>query len=455
MKNILLVNPWICDFAVYDLWIKPVGLLRIASLLKANGYNISYLDFLNRHHPKISKLIRNDDFGCGKFYKREIQKPETVKDITRPYSIYGLPEELINEEVENIPEPDFILMTSGMTYWYPGLEYTAGFLKKRFPHTSIVLGGTYATLLPQHAKSLEGIDYVVTGSDLPSVCSQLSKILGQDIKSPEHYLYPEYSLLSDTSSLVMETSRGCPFNCSYCGSKLLNKNFVQREPEEVVEEIEFYWKNYKVKDIAFYDDALLVNADKHIIPILDGVLEKKIRVNFHTPNGLHIRFIDKRLAEKLKKANFRTIRLSLETVNPARQRDTGGKVTKEELKTAVENLKSVGYNGKEIGVYLMFGMLHQEEKEVREGIEFLHSLKVTVFLTSYALVPGTIDEKMLKEEGIIKDDMDPLWHNNTIFPLVPPTFLRNVAGGTIKNNFSLKGIKQLRDYVSSLNRKII
>ncbi len=439
---------------LYDLWMRPFGLLRIASLLKAHGYNLSYIDFLNRHHPKIKKFVRNDDFGCGKFYKREIQKPEKIKDIARPYSIYGLPEELVDEEVKNIPSPDFIFMTSGMTYWYPGLEYTAGFLKKRFPDVPIVLGGIYATLLPKHAKSLEGIDYVVVGSDFPSVCSQLSEILGHDITSPEYYIYPEYSLLSDTSSLVMETSKGCPFNCSYCGSKLLNKRFIQRKPEEVLDEIEFYWKNYKVKDIAFYDDALLVNADKHIIPILDGIVKKKLGINFHTPNGLHVRFIDRQLAEKLKKANFRTIRLSLETVNPTRQKDTGGKVTKEELETAVENLKSAGYNSKEIGVYLMFGMPHQEEKEVREGIEFLHSLKVTVFLTSYALVPGTIDEKMLKEEGIIKDDLDPLWHNNTIFLLIPPvTFRRNVGG--IEGNFSLESIKQLRDYVSSLNRKIV
>jgi len=467
MNNILLVNPWICDFALYDLWIRPFGLLRVASLLKANGYNISYIDFLNRHHPKIKKFAGNDDFGCGKFYKREIQKPEAVKDVARPYSIYGLPEEIIIEEVKNIPKPDFIFMTSGMTYWYPGLEYTARFLKRNFPDVPITLGGTYATLLPQHAKSIEGVDYVVAGNDFPEICFQLSKILKQEVESPKHYIYPEYSLLSDTSSLVMETSKGCPFNCSYCGSKLLNKHFVQRQSEEVLREIEFYWENYKVKDIAFYDDALLVNADKHFIPILDGIAKKKFAINFHTPNGLHVKFIDKQLAEKLKKANFRTIRLSLETVDSSRQKNTGGKVTTEELKNAVESLKSAGYSWKEIGVYLMFGMPHQGEKEVKEGIEFLHSLKVAIFLTSYSLVPGTSDERMLKEEGIIKDDLDPLWHNNTIFPSFPPTFRypmiskksrlgykRNVAGGTIKGNFSLEGIKKLRNYVSVINRKI-
>jgi radical SAM superfamily enzyme YgiQ (UPF0313 family) len=441
--NILLINPWICDFAAYDLWMRPFGLLRIAALLKVHGYNISYVDFLNRNHPKIKNSIRRDDFGCGKFYKREIQKPEPIKDIRRPYSIYGLPEKLIEEEVKNILKPDFILMTSGMTYWYPGLEYTARFLKKKFPDVPIVLGGIYATLLPDHAKSLKGIDYVVVGSDLPAVCLQLSEILNHKIQSPQYYIYPEYSLLTDTSSLVVETSRGCPFNCSYCGSKLFNKRFIQRRPVEVVKEIEFYIGNYNVKDIAFYDDALLVNANKHIIPILDGIVKKKVAetVNFHTPNGLHVRFIDKNLAKKLKEANFKTITLSFETVNTCRQRNTGGKVTTEEFKAAVESLKNAGYSGKDIGVYLMVGMPHQTEEEVKEGIEFLHNLKVHIYLVTYSLVPHTKDEKMLEEEGIVDNKLDPLWHNDTIFSL-------------LENNFSLNGIKKLRDYVGVLNRKI-
>lgn len=416
--------------------------MRIAALLKAHGYNISYIDFLNRHHPKIKKFTRDDGFGCGKFYKWQIQKPEQIKNVPRSYFIYGLPEELVNEEIKNVFKPDIIFMTSGMTYWYPGLEYTSRVLKKVFPDAPVVLGGIYATLLPKHAKSLEGIDYVVQGSDLESVCSQLSKILNKNFQLPEYYIYPEYGLLSDTSSLVMETSKGCPFNCSYCGSKQLNKSFLQREPLDVLKEIGFYWQAYRVKDIAFYDDALLVSSEGHMVPILDGVCKMNLPINFHTPNGLHAKLVTKELAEKLKKANFKTIRLSLETVNPQRQIETGGKVANEDFEDAVNNLKSVGYSGKDIGVYLMLGMPRQKEDEVRNGIEFIHKLGVSIILASYALVPNTADEKMLLGEGIIEKGLDPLWHNNTIFPLK-------------EGNFSVENIKKLRRYAASLNKKII
>jgi hypothetical protein len=44
--NIILINPWIYDFAAYDLWSKPLGLLYIASYLKKLGFNVQLIDCL-------------------------------------------------------------------------------------------------------------------------------------------------------------------------------------------------------------------------------------------------------------------------------------------------------------------------------------------------------------------------------------------------------------------------
>ncbi|MBC7189566.1 hypothetical protein H5U35_05050, partial [Candidatus Aerophobetes bacterium] len=48
--NVLLINPWIYDFAAYDLWVKPLGLLRIASFLEEFGHKVYLLNCLDRHH---------------------------------------------------------------------------------------------------------------------------------------------------------------------------------------------------------------------------------------------------------------------------------------------------------------------------------------------------------------------------------------------------------------------
>ena len=71
-KKILLINPWIYDFAAYDFWIKPLGLLYMASLFRKNGYNVHLIDCLNVYHPKLkgnagAKLIKRSITGHGKF----------------------------------------------------------------------------------------------------------------------------------------------------------------------------------------------------------------------------------------------------------------------------------------------------------------------------------------------------------------------------------------------------
>ena len=52
-KKILLVNPWIYDFTAFDLWLKPLGLLYLASHLLNQGYEVELLDCLNRLDPSF------------------------------------------------------------------------------------------------------------------------------------------------------------------------------------------------------------------------------------------------------------------------------------------------------------------------------------------------------------------------------------------------------------------
>ena len=44
VPHILLVNPWIHDFAAYDFWAKPMGLLTLAALLRSHDFYVSYID---------------------------------------------------------------------------------------------------------------------------------------------------------------------------------------------------------------------------------------------------------------------------------------------------------------------------------------------------------------------------------------------------------------------------
>ena len=55
----LLVNPWIHDFAAYDLWLKPLGLLYTGAVLREHGYKIDMIDLLDRGVFDLSPMITN------------------------------------------------------------------------------------------------------------------------------------------------------------------------------------------------------------------------------------------------------------------------------------------------------------------------------------------------------------------------------------------------------------
>jgi pyruvate-formate lyase-activating enzyme len=125
-KTILLVNPWIYDFAAYDFWIKPLGLLYVGSFLRQNGFDIRLVDCLDPYHPGMPfepsvHRPKRKPFGQGKFAKEKISKPEPFRDIPRSYHRYGITPRIFKEEILQGGRPALVMVTSMMTYWYPGV----------------------------------------------------------------------------------------------------------------------------------------------------------------------------------------------------------------------------------------------------------------------------------------------------------------------------------------------
>lgn len=457
--SVLLINPWIYDFKAYDLWLKPLGLLYLADFLFKSGHNIDFIDclrdFLASDLPctraervvqgtaRLRKIdlplpagervgVRGDSYGTGKYYYEEIEKPAVYKEIPRKYKRYGLPIDVFKEKLKTIEKPEIVLITCTMTYWYKGAFEAIKIVKEFFPDAPVVLGGIYANLCYEHAKKYSGADIIGSRVKLQGARKEL-KDVGADlcvrpisvkalkehgkittkllIKNyrPAYYLYPnlEYACVL--------TSTGCPYNCTYCASKYLHEKFYQRNPDDAADEICGYAES-GIKNIAFYDDALLFNKENHIDKILDKIIEKKIEINFHTPNGIHARFIDKNLAQLLKKSGFKTIRLGFETQDPSLQDKIGGKTTNKELGSAAKNLFDAGFKKDEVGAYIMIGMPGQNYDEVLKTVKFAKNLGIKIKLTQFSPIPHTkLGDEMLEEycaaEGQAQDL--PLLHNNT------------------------------------------
>jgi len=443
----LLINLWIYDFAAYDLWLKPFGLLRVGAFLRRLGWEVEFIDCLDRFHPELpefsgGKYPRRDRFGCGKFIKTEVPKPSSLENIDRRYFRYGIPLELFQDELGRIEKPDLILVGSTMTYWYPGYFLAMELAREYFPGTPIMLGGIYPVLCPDHAREYSGADAVHTGGGFMELATLMMELGFQSPPLPlDRDITPAYDLLSNQSALALRTSLGCPYSCSYCSASLLEPELLQRDPKAVAAEIKGYLREYGTTDIAFYDNALLLNADTHLNRILSLLIEDGITCRFHTPNGLHARLLSKETSNLLKESGFIRPRLSLESSQEERQKKSGGKVENRDLVRALGYLESVGFKRSEVSVYLMFGLPGQTPEEIDEDIRFVHGLGASITLAAYSPIPGARDYIKLLHAGLINKEMDPLWQNNTIFCLR-------------EKIVSFDQVRALRKSATRLNRKL-
>jgi radical SAM superfamily enzyme YgiQ (UPF0313 family) len=425
--SLLLINPWIYDFTAYDFWSKPLGLLYIASILREQNYEISYIDCMDRYNQEVLKLQnrefpKKDEFGRGSFYKELIKKPAILKDIPRRYSRYGITEEIFLNRLKKLPPPQAVLITSIMTYWYPGVFRVIEMIKEFFPNIPIILGGVYATLCFEHASKFSGADYIVKGNNVRDCLKILEQLSGNinDYSKYETGLdnlpYPAWNIYSNLDYICILSSRGCPYRCSYCASFKINPRLEFRNPEEVVKEIEYWNEKKGVKDFVFYDDALLINSEDNFLVILEELINKKLAIRLHTPNGIHARMVTKKIALKMYQAGVETIRLGFETVDPQVQLKTGGKITNLEFKKAVNCLLEAGFKPSQIGAYLLIGIPEQNIKEIINSIHFVISCGAHPRLAKFSAIPGTKIWDEAKSYFNLEGEVDPLFHNDALLP---------------------------------------
>ncbi|MCL2767983.1 MAG: radical SAM protein [Synergistaceae bacterium] len=393
-KTILGINPPVHDFAWFDLWSKPLGLLYILEFLRSMDNDVYLIDSL--YEARTEAL----SFGRWKVKKEKICKPEVYRNIPRHYYRFGLSPQELEARLAELPKPDYILVTSAMTYWYGGVFETIESAGKVFPEAKIILGGAYAMLCPEHA-SKSGADYIQT--------EPFDKFF------PAH---PAIDMYEKPGYGVVMTSYGCPMSCQYCASKKLFPDFRQRPVEDVIEDIRFQLSvlstNTTWHNIAFYDDALLLNKSDRFYPLCEAIMREFPRLTLHTPNGLHVSQIDEECAEMLFRTGFHTLRLSLEGVDDYTEYLSDDKTGKSGYEHTMKALKNAGYSDERLETYILVGLPGQNTDDILRSIDYVKSLGGKPKITEFSPIPGTkMFELALKYFPELA--YEPLLHNNTIY----------------------------------------
>ena len=361
-------------------------------------------------------------YGTGHYPKEELEIPAPLAFMDRRYSRYGLPREAVREALAALdPRPDAVLVTTIMTYWYPGSLDILDICAELWPDVPRFLGGSYATLCTEHARTHADAHLQQGPLERPDNWAAFWAL----IKSEQPEL-PEYAGLSfanyfyeDPPYSIILGSRGCPFSCEYCASHALYPAFTQGDHNRISAAIRSEYDR-GVRDFAFYDDALLIKPEHWLWPVLDSIVEKGLDLRLHTPNAMHIRRLSAPVCHRLKQAGLHTIRLGLETTDFNHRNDV--KLTREEWETGARNLVDEGFDLDDIGVYILFGLPGQDLDNVRQAISHVRSYGFRPHLAHYTPIPGSPMFEAACKASPHPLAEEPLFQNNSIWPCVPGGF---------------------------------
>ena len=202
--------------------------------------------------------------------------------------------------------------------------------------------------------------------------------------------------------MAIYSSRGCPFQCSYCHN-LFGKRFRARSAENVVEEIVEIERRMGVKDIEFFDD--IANMDrKRINAILEGLLARGMHPRLSFPNGIRADRMEEDTIDLLKKVGTGEISVAIESATPRIQKLVGKNLNIEKASLTIERLAARRIYARG---FFMIGFPTETEAEIRQTIDFACASKLHTAMF-YAVNPyeGTRMKRQFVELGKFGSDLN-------------------------------------------------
>lgn len=208
-------------------------------------------------------------------------------------------------------------------------------------------------------------------------------------------------------SIRMLTSRGCGHACIFCSNYIvMGRKWRGRSAENVVGEIEHIVRDFGVRQIDFLDDNVSFDRER-MERICDLLIEKKLNVEWCTPNGVRADCLDEALLVKMKKAGCKRILVAPES---GVQRVVDEVINKrQDLKKVEKAVSAAKRVGIEVGCFFILGMPGETKEDMKATIAFAHKLRqlgADRFYFSYATpLYGTELYERAKRCGFLKSGL--------------------------------------------------
>lgn len=316
-------------------------------------------------------------------------------------------------EKTNVLKPDLIISLIGLESFEDDLS-ALNEIKIKSPQSRIVAFGHFPSLFPESILDETSIDAVILGEPERALSSLLEHMKNDSFQSDFHEFYTAFSkehaifrarnitelpmpaheflkadLYYETFMpgpfAMIQTARGCPYECNYCVKSFgYGNKLSMRSAEQVVEEIMYLKTLHKIKSFRIIDDTFTVNK-KRVIDICKLLIEKKANLSWtclsRTDN------IHEEMLFYMKKAGCKRIYFGVESGSQKMldfyQKDI-------HVDEALKSLLLTRKNGIETVGFFLLGLPNETEEDFKQSVQFALDARLSMAaVEGIVLYPGT------------------------------------------------------------------
>ncbi len=323
-KTLKKIHDWPAIHAVYSM-----------SVLKQNGHDVHYSKTIPEGYENYDLFIVVSSIVCCEtecLYIKQISDLQKKIYVIGPFATSNPKKYIESGGVVISGEPEFY------------------FLK----YKNLNLDNTDKVINFEHDYNLDDLPY----PDWMSV-----------IKSNNTSL-----LFGTEKSLPILATRGCPYSCfKYCVYPLQQgRKPRHRSVDKIVDEIEYWKKEFKIKMFIFRDPVFSINK-KHTISFCEEILKRNINIRFVIET--HLRILDSELIKILKKAGLKGVKVGVESGDEQVLKDASRFTIKKDDQLA--KIRELEKNNILISAMFIIGFPTDNEESIMKTINYAKKLNTT------------------------------------------------------------------------------
>ncbi len=328
------------------------------------------------------------------------------------------------ETFESVIEADLVGLTAFTSSAYRAYQIAAAYKEKNIP---VVMGGIHASMVPKEA--INYVDAVGIG-EAESYWSSI--ITDFETGNLKQFYYGEqlpmdkvplarHDLFHEKYTIdSIQTTRGCPFNCSFCSVTAFNgAKYRMRPVEEVLKEVEMV----KTKNMFFIDDNLLGYSKKskeHATAIFRGMIERGIKKDWWTQCSLNVAD-DEEVLALMAESGCKLIFIGIESETVEGLEDTNKTLnTRMGFDKYTEAFNKIHKYGMAVIGSFIFGLDSDTVEALEHRKNYILSQPIDAYQTGILTpLPGTKMYREYEEQGrIIKNNYPEDWQYYSIEDVV-------------------------------------